>query len=113
VLVQFHTLVDRCDYLVAYNLYFDEKIILAEFLRNHLSNNFLGRKRICTMRGAVEYCALPGPYGYKWPKLIDLHKRLFGTGFSHAHDRSEEHTSELQSRENLVCRLLLEKKKTR
>src|SRR5207302_11323447 len=27
------------------------------------------------------------------------------------HCRSEEHTSELQSRENLVCRLLLEKKK--
>src|SRR5690606_41196686 len=26
-------------------------------------------------------------------------------------DRSEEHTSELQSRENLVCRLLLEKNK--
>src|SRR5690606_40033645 len=26
------------------------------------------------------------------------------------HRRSEEHTSELQSRENLVCRLLLEKK---
>src|SRR5690606_41287041 len=26
-------------------------------------------------------------------------------------DRSEEHTSELQSRENLVCRLLLETKK--
>src|SRR5436309_15977413 len=32
--------------------------------------------------------------------LIDLHQ-----------NRSEEHTSELQSRENLVCRLLLEKKK--
>src|SRR5436309_8103745 len=29
----------------------------------------------------------------------------------HARVRSEEHTSELQSRENLVCRLLLEKKK--
>src|SRR5690606_40535364 len=29
-----------------------------------------------------------------------------------ARKRSEEHTSELQSRENLVCRLLLEKKKT-
>src|SRR5690606_40245181 len=28
-----------------------------------------------------------------------------------AAERSEEHTSELQSRENLVCRLLLEKKK--
>src|SRR2546421_2129100 len=29
-----------------------------------------------------------------------------------AHARSEEHTSELQSRSDLVCRLLLEKKKT-
>src|SRR5690606_41746263 len=31
--------------------------------------------------------------------------------FELSEDRSEEHTSELQSRENLVCRLLLEKKK--
>src|SRR5690606_40057355 len=30
---------------------------------------------------------------------------------SQRESRSEEHTSELQSRENLVCRLLLEKKK--
>src|SRR5207302_3457605 len=30
---------------------------------------------------------------------------------THGALRSEEHTSELQSRENLVCRLLLEKKK--
>ena len=29
----------------------------------------------------------------------------------HIKERSEEHTSELQSRTNLVCRLLLEKKK--
>src|SRR5690606_40934633 len=31
-------------------------------------------------------------------------------GISKFQNRSEEHTSELQSRENLVCRLLLEKK---
>src|SRR2546427_6953762 len=30
----------------------------------------------------------------------------------HDEERSEEHTSELQSQSNLVCRLLLEKKKT-
>src|SRR5690606_40505905 len=40
---------------------------------------------------------------------------LSGVGISFGadriYDRSEEHTSELQSRENLVCRLLLEKKK--
>src|SRR3712207_9426032 len=32
-------------------------------------------------------------------------------GFEDEEDRSEEHTSELQSRQYLVCRLLLEKKK--
>src|SRR2546427_4686389 len=41
-----------------------------------------------------------------------LHARDFHgrRGLGH-HDRSEEHTSELQSQSNLVCRLLLEKKK--
>src|SRR5690606_41119441 len=38
-------------------------------------------------------------------------KRAAVTGFLFGLGRSEEHTSELQSRENLVCRLLLEKKK--
>src|SRR5690606_24609967 len=38
--------------------------------------------------------------------LNDLSKNDIGE----VHSRSEEHTSELQSRENLVCRLLLEKK---
>src|SRR3712207_7001373 len=35
-----------------------------------------------------------------------------GGGWSGAGGRSEEHTSELQSRQYLVCRLLLEKKNT-
>src|SRR2546429_5602493 len=35
-----------------------------------------------------------------------------GSELALACDRSEEHTSELQSRLHLVCRLLLEKKKT-
>src|SRR5690606_42086956 len=42
--------------------------------------------------------------------------QLFETGHQKAPSvdgRSEEHTSELQSRENLVCRLLLEKKNRR
>src|SRR5690606_41823922 len=41
-------------------------------------------------------------------QFIELCNELFAS----AH-RSEEHTSELQSRENLVCRLLLEKKKNK
>src|SRR2546429_5978179 len=40
------------------------------------------------------------------------HQRAAGSGESpRGGDRSEEHTSELQSRLHLVCRLLLEKKK--
>src|SRR3712207_8818975 len=41
--------------------------------------------------------------------------RLNAKGFGESQpiaDRSEEHTSELQSRQYLVCRILLEKKKT-
>src|SRR2546430_11496023 len=38
-------------------------------------------------------------------RLAPLRSRPYGRG------RSEEHTSELQSQSNLVCRLLLEKKK--
>src|SRR2546422_7544102 len=36
----------------------------------------------------------------------------YASGDSQIEQRSEEHTSELQSRLHLVCRLLLEKKKT-
>src|SRR5688572_32737808 len=37
--------------------------------------------------------------------------RVDPLGQQHVGERSEEHTSELQSQSNLVCRLLLEKKK--
>src|SRR2546430_8189057 len=37
--------------------------------------------------------------------------RYFTSASGRCLDRSEEHTSELQSQSNLVCRLLLEKKK--
>src|SRR2546430_10969029 len=37
--------------------------------------------------------------------------RIDGDRLDRRHRRSEEHTSELQSQSNLVCRLLLEKKK--
>src|SRR5687768_17729405 len=43
--------------------------------------------------------------------LEALHEQLKRTVESHLISRSEEHTSELQSRLHLVCRLLLEKKK--
>src|SRR5438270_7801499 len=45
-----------------------------------------------------------------WPgNLAELHDTIARVEVQR--DRSEEHTSELQSQSNLVCRLLLEKKK--
>src|SRR3712207_8679453 len=41
--------------------------------------------------------------------IVAVAAALLGIG---SYSRSEEHTSELQSRQYLVCRLLLEKKKT-
>src|SRR3712207_7435924 len=43
--------------------------------------------------------------------LIGRTLRMMLSSVSEAPSRSEEHTSELQSRQYLVCRLLLEKKK--
>src|SRR5690606_41769724 len=45
-------------------------------------------------------------FTWSMSQCADTQLRIKYAGF-----RSEEHTSELQSRENLVCRLLLEKKK--
>src|SRR5690625_260562 len=53
----------------------------------------------------IEYESTQGEDKY-WPALQT--KLNSGSGTA---DRSEEHTSELQSRGHLVCRLLLEKKK--
>src|SRR3712207_7663767 len=50
----------------------------------------------------------------RWEMHGERRERLYAPGdVGDAVGRSEEHTSELQSRQYLVCRLLLEKKKIR
>ncbi len=86
ILSGFQSLTDEVDYLVAHNISFDEKIAGAEFLRMKMPNKIPSKRRICTMESSVNYCALPGKYGYKWPKLSELHYKLFNTGFEEAHN---------------------------
>ena len=71
--------------LVAHNIQFDEKILGAEFLRAGYQNPLKTKKRMCTMQLATNYCRLPGPYGYKWPTLQELHMKLFSKSFKGAH----------------------------
>src|SRR2546430_12632528 len=71
--------------------------------RQFLANEYWKTTRLVDMIPHPEQCKPIGP-GCKPPFDMGLTK--------HWHElvRSEEHTSELQSQSNLVCRLLLEKK---
>lgn len=86
VLNQFHLLVSQAEFLVAHNMSFDEKIVGAEFLRLGMENIISTKKKICTMEISTNFCAINGPYGYKWPKLSELHYKLFKTNFEEAHN---------------------------
>ncbi len=90
VLNDFQDAVGRAEYLVAHNMSFDEKIIGAEFLRNKMPDSLPAKTKICTMQSSTGFCALPGPYGYKWPKLTELYFKLFQTGFEGEHDAAAD-----------------------
>src|SRR5690606_40013646 len=60
----------------------------------------------------VHHCDDGAPILNDWCRMSIFHCSTIGIRPTTV-VRSEEHTSELQSRENLVCRLLLEKKKKR
>src|SRR5258707_9019175 len=64
-------------------------------------------------QGALLDFALFSNYERQIEELLKGHIDIaWNTPLAHVRVRSEEHTSELQSRQYLVCRLLLEKKKT-
>ena len=38
------------------------------------------------MKSSVDYCQLPGRYGFKWPKLEELYDKCFSEKLENAHD---------------------------
>jgi len=89
-LVHFNSLIEKSSFIVAHNIKFDEKIIGAEFLRKAIDSKLFKKKRLCTMDASTNYCRIPGRYGFKWPKLSELHIKLFGKDFENAHDASAD-----------------------
>ncbi|HAN37657.1 MAG TPA: 3'-5' exonuclease [Chitinophagaceae bacterium] len=75
------------DVLAAHNLSFDHRIVWAEMIRAGIEPR-RGMHKICTMLASTGYCAIPNTkgYGFKWPKLEELHFKLFERGFDGAHD---------------------------
>jgi DNA polymerase III epsilon subunit-like protein len=90
VLRRFEELTREATCLVAHNMAFDEKILGAEFLRAGFSNPLPAKRKICTMESTIDLCAIKGRYGYKWPKLSELHCLLFQCDFDGAHDASAD-----------------------
>ena len=76
----------RAKVIVAHNMAYDEKIIGSELIRLGLENTLDSKEKICTMISTVDLCKIDGPYGYKWPKLEELHRFLFNYDFDGAHD---------------------------
>ncbi|MCD4762372.1 3'-5' exonuclease [bacterium] len=85
-LKEFIQAVDEAKILVAHNMSFDEKIMGAELLRKKHEHKLFERPQICTMLSSTNYCRIDNGYGYKWPKLVELHFKLFDEEFEGAHD---------------------------
>lgn len=90
VLEDFISSAEQAVFLIAHNISFDEKIIGAELLRNGMQNIISSKKKICTMKQTADFCAIEGIDGFKWPKLSELHYKLFGTGFKEAHNAASD-----------------------
>ena len=86
VLHEFSELIPKSEIIIAHNMDFDDKIVGAEFLRSGVESALFDKPRFCTMKTTTELCQIPGPYGYKWPKLSELHYHLFKKDFEDAHD---------------------------
>src|SRR5690606_41299668 len=83
--------------LFPYTTLFRSSVLLLQKDLSILSEDLAYFRKLCDNYQLPEGAC--NSHTYLYQKLQELED-----------DRSEEHTSELQSRENLVCRLLLEKK---
>ena len=86
VISQFKADFDEATYVVGHNVSFDKKIVGAEMIRLHTTDIMDTKRSFCTMQASTNYCRIPGKYGFKYPKLQELHRKLFGCDFDNAHD---------------------------
>lgn len=82
--------IERSSLIVAHNIDFDSRVIGAEFIRAGFIDPFEGKPQFCTMKSATNVCRIQGPYGFKWPKLEELHRHLFESEFEGAHGAAED-----------------------
>lgn len=81
---------ERCTHIICHNYQFDSNVIRCELHRLGMKDIFANKESICTMFSSTKFCNLPGEYGAKWPKLVELHTKLFGKEFEGAHNAMDD-----------------------
>ena len=76
--------------VIGHNLKFDTDVLGAEFYRLGMDDPFRQKTHTCTMLATTQFCGLPGPYGFKWPTLPELHSKLFGESVKESHDAAAD-----------------------
>jgi DNA polymerase-3 subunit epsilon len=86
----FLDIVGNSHVLVGHNISFDLNVVGAELHRVGKGSALQSKGQLCTMRKSTSYCEIPGPYGYKWPTLTELHRKLFGEDAKETHDAAAD-----------------------
>jgi len=90
VLMEFLSDFEKVNTIVGHNIDFDLNIVRAEFYRLKIKENLEAKPSVCTMKSSTDFCKLPGYYGYRFPKLQVLYKKLFGEEFNNAHNAASD-----------------------
>ncbi len=86
VLVAWNALLDNGCVFVAHNIDFDFKVIRGELRRRGLPDRYDETEGFCTMKASTALCKIPGPRGFKWPKLQEAYQFFFNEQFANPHE---------------------------
>ena len=86
VLAEFTAALERSKTVIAHNVDYDRPVLEAEFIRAGMKCLLGSKELVCTKDSSTNFCALPGRYGYKWPTLDELHRKLFNSQMGAAHN---------------------------
>lgn len=91
----FTALVRTADIVVCHNVEYDRSVLFFEIDRIYPLELTPGKtqwkdmfcdKQLCTMLASCELVGIKNAYGWKYPKLYELHRKLFWEGFDNAHN---------------------------
>lgn len=80
VLEIFESFLSMATMVVGHNVDYDVIVLERERGRS------IDQPTFCTMKSSTDICKIPGPYGFRWPKLSEVYKFAFNRELIGAHD---------------------------